>query len=45
MWKNKNQSIQHSPIYLTPGHDAHGHEQALIQRQRGNNAVNEFPKL
>ena len=35
--------IHRSPIYLTPGHDARGHEQALIRRFRGQPA-DEFPK-
>jgi uncharacterized sulfatase len=36
--------IGRSPIYLTPGHDARGHEQALIRRFHGERNVNEFPK-
>ncbi|MGC9349876.1 MAG: sulfatase family protein [Anaerolineae bacterium] len=35
--------IHRSPIYLTPGHDAKGHEQALISRFLGHRA-DEFPK-
>lgn len=36
-------AINRSPIYLTPGHDEKGHEQALIRRFRGDRDVNEFP--
>jgi hypothetical protein len=35
--------VHRSPIYLTPGHNEHGHEQALIRRFLGDRSVNEFP--
>ena len=37
-----NDRVNRSPIYLTPGRDEQGHEQALIHRFRGER-VDEFP--